>query len=222
VNVEGIRARIAAAARQAGRDPAAVRLVAVTKTATVEQVRALLATGVREVGENRAQELVARAAELADVEPAPVWHMVGRLQRNKISGLAAWTTWWQSIDRPDLVAPLARHAPGARVLVQVNVDGDPAKGGCEPAAVDGLVDALRTAGLAVAGLMTVPRLEGDPRPTFATLRAIGERLGLAELSMGMTDDFEAAIAEGATIVRVGRGLFEAPGSPGSAATGGGG
>jgi pyridoxal phosphate enzyme (YggS family) len=207
---------MARAARAAGRDPADVRLVAVTMAASVEQIHALLAEGVGELGENRAQQLVARADELARAAaadptvPRPTWHMVGRLQRNKVTALAPWVSWWQSIDRPDLVAPLARHAASGRVLVQVNVDGDPAKGGCAPAEVAALVDDLRTAGLVVAGLMTVPRLEGDPRPTFATLRAIGEGLGLAELSMGMTDDFEAAIAEGATMVRVGRGLFTDP------------
>jgi pyridoxal phosphate enzyme (YggS family) len=227
VNVDGIRERIARAARAAGRDPAGVRLVAVTKTATVDQIAALLAAGVVEIGENRAQQLVARAAELAgaaDPDPAavrPVWHMVGRLQRNKVAALARWVTWWESIDRSDLVAPLARHAPGARVLVQVNVDADPAKGGCPPERTGALVDELRTAGVAVEGLMTVPRLEGDPRPAFAALRAIGERLGLAELSMGMTDDFEVAIAEGATMVRVGRGLFVDPPGDRSAPDGGG-
>ncbi len=216
MNVDGIRARIERAARAAGREPSAVRLVAVTKSAGLDEIGALLAAGVVELGENRAQQLVARAGALAEAapDPAPVWHMVGRLQRNKVPALARWVTWWQSIDRRDLVDPLARHAPGARVLVQVNVDGDPAKGGCPPEGAAALVDELRTAGLAVEGLMTVPRLEGDPRPAFATLRALGERLGLAELSMGMTDDFEAAVAEGATMVRIGRGLFTAPEGPG--------
>ena len=227
MNVAGIRARIERAARAAGREPSAVRLVAVTKSATPVQIAALVAAGVVELGENRAQQLVARAAELERARqaeptlPTPTWHMVGRLQRNKVAALAPWVTWWQSIDRPELAAPLARHAPGARVLVQVNVDGDPAKGGCEPGEVAALVEVLRTAGLAVEGLMTVPRLEGDPRPTFATLRALGERLDLAELSMGMTDDFEVAIAEGATMVRVGRGLFTDP-EGGDAAAGGAG
>jgi pyridoxal phosphate enzyme (YggS family) len=211
VNVTGIRERMARAATAAGRDPADVRLVAVTKTATADQIRQLVAEGVVELGENRAQQLLARADEIG---PGPVWHMVGRLQRNKVKALAPCVTWWQSIDRHDLVEPLARLAPSARVLVQVNVDGDPAKGGCAPEGVAGLVDELRTAGLAVEGLMTVPRLEGDPRPTFAALRELGARLGVAELSMGMTDDFEVAIAEGATMVRVGRGLFADPeGSP---------
>jgi pyridoxal phosphate enzyme (YggS family) len=204
VNLTAIRERIDRAAVAAGRRPGDVRLVAVTKTASVAQIAELVAAGAVELGENRAQQLVARAQELG---PGPVWHFVGRLQRNKIRALARWVTWWQSIDRDELVEPLARAAPGARVLVQVNVDADPAKGGCAPADAAALVDRLAGAGLAVEGLMTVPRMEGDPRPTFAALRALGERLGLAELSMGMTDDFEAAIAEGATMVRIGRGLF---------------
>jgi pyridoxal phosphate enzyme (YggS family) len=204
VNLAAIRERVDRAAVAAGRRPGDVRLVAVTKTATEAQIAELVAAGAVDLGENRAQQLVARAEAIG---PGPVWHFVGRLQRNKIRALARWVTWWQSIDRPELVEPLARAVPDARVLVQVNVDADPAKGGCPPEDAAALVDRLVAAGLAVEGLMTVPRLEGDPRPAFAALRALGEQLGLAELSMGMTDDFEAAIAEGATMVRVGRGLF---------------
>ena len=135
------------------------------------------------------------------------WHFIGRLQRNKVRVLAGVVDRWHSIDRPELVDPLARHAPGARVLVEVNLSGEPQKGGCPPDETRALVDRLRGAGLAVDGLMTVPAAEGDPRPTFAALRELAESLGLPELSMGMTGDFEAAIAEGATIVRIGSAIF---------------
>ncbi len=203
--VAGVRDRIAAAARAAGRDPASVRLVAATKTRPVEEIAAVIAAGVVDVGENRAQELVAKAPALADA--GPTWHFIGRLQRNKINQLAPWVTWWQSIDTPALVAALAPRAPGARILVEVNVGDEPQKGGCDPADAPGLVDAARTAGLEVAGLMTVAPAAGDPRPGFAALRDLAGRLEVPELSMGMSGDFEAAVAEGATMVRVGSALF---------------
>jgi pyridoxal phosphate enzyme (YggS family) len=172
-------------------------------------VREAIAAGVTELGENRAQELLGKAAQIADIADTSAvhWHFIGRLQRNKVRMLARVVARWHSVDRVELVEPLARHAPGARVLVEVNLSGEPQKGGCRPADTAALADRLRDAGLAVEGLMTVPAAEGDPRPTFAALRELGESLGLPELSMGMTGDFEAAIAEGATIVRIGSALF---------------
>ena len=175
-----------------------------TKTVDVARVREAIAAGAADLGENRAQELVAKAAQVAE----PVrWHFIGRLQRNKVRVLAAVVARWHSVDRPELIEPLARHARGARVLVEVNLSDEPQKGGCRPGETPALVDGLRGAGLAVEGLMTVPAAEGDPRPTFAALRELGASLGLRELSMGMTGDFEAAIAEGATIVRIGSAIF---------------
>jgi pyridoxal phosphate enzyme (YggS family) len=207
-----VRDRIAAAARRSGRPPDAVTLVAVSKTVDVPRIAEAVDAGQSRLGENRAQELLAHASGLArdDVE----WHFVGRLQRNKVRAIAPLVAWWQSVDRPQLVAEIARHAPGATVLVQVNVGDEPQKGGCAPDAAAGLVDAAREAGLRVPGLMTVPPLEGDPRPHFARLRSLVQRLGLDTLSMGMSNDYEAAIEEGATIVRVGSALFgPRPGSP---------
>jgi pyridoxal phosphate enzyme (YggS family) len=204
-----VRARIASAARGAGRQPDAVTLVAVSKTVPVEVVEAALAAGQLQFGENRAQELLTKAEALATRAPAPIWHFVGQLQRNKVRLVAPHVACWQSVDRPELVHELAKFAPGARVLVQVNVGAEPQKAGCDPAAAPGLVDELRAAGLDVAGLMTVPPAGVDPRPFFATLRGLGERLELPDLSMGMTGDFEAAIGEGATIVRVGNAVFGA-------------
>ncbi len=205
--VAEVRARIAAAARAAGRDPADVTLIAVTKTVAVEQISAALAAGIADLGENRAQELLAKAPQLVDQNPR--WHFIGRLQRNKINPLAPWVTLWHTADRPDQAIALGRIKPRPRVLVQVNVDDDPAKGGCPPEATAGVVDALRSTGVDVLGLMTVPRLGSDPRRAFALLRELALGLELAELSMGMTNDFEAAIAEGATLIRVGRALFGA-------------
>jgi hypothetical protein len=176
----------------------------VSKTIAAARVAEALAAGVVDLGENRAQELLAKAAEIG---ARSRWHFIGQLQRNKIAALARVVDTWHSIDRVGLVEPLARHAPGARLLVQVNLSGEPQKGGCPPGETGALVGRLRDAGLVVDGLMTVPAAEGDPRPTFAALREMGDSLQLPELSMGMTGDFEAAIGEGATIVRIGSAIF---------------
>jgi pyridoxal phosphate enzyme (YggS family) len=209
--VTEIRERIEAAARRAGRDPASVRLVAASKTVPAARVAEVVACGVTDVGENRAQELLAKAEELASARARGgtevCWHFLGRLQRNKVRGLAPLVTWWQSVDRESLGATIARHAPGARVLVEVNVGAEPQKGGCAPGEVEALVDALRADGLRVEGLMTIPPAHDDPRPWFAALREQASDLGLPQLSMGMTDDYEVAVEEGATMVRVGRALF---------------
>jgi pyridoxal phosphate enzyme (YggS family) len=220
-NLEEIRERIASAATTAGRDPADVTLVVVTKTVPEARVREALAAGARDLGENRAQELVAKADSLREAVlgeaahaggPAadallPRWHFIGRLQRNKVRMLAPHVDLWHSIDRSELADPLARYAPGARVLVEVNLSDEPQKGGCRPQEAPALVEGLAGAGLVVEGLMTVPAAVGDPRPAFAALRDLAGRLGLSQLSMGMTSDFEPAVAEGATIVRVGSAVF---------------
>jgi pyridoxal phosphate enzyme (YggS family) len=197
-----VRDRIATAAARAGRDPASITLVAATKTVDVARVQQVVDAGVIDVGENRAQELLSKTS----VQGAR-WHFLGQLQRNKVRQLAPWVRCWQSVDRPELGAEIARRAAGARVLVEVNVGEEPQKGGCVPGDVPALVDALRAEGLDVAGLMAVPPHGDDPRRWFTQLREQGAALGLAELSMGMTDDFEVAVEEGATIVRVGRALF---------------
>jgi pyridoxal phosphate enzyme (YggS family) len=208
-NVAALRARVEAAARRAGRAPASVTLVGATKTVDVERVAAALAAGLTDVGENRAQELLAKAPVLANEPAPPRWHFLGALQRNKVKALAPWVRCWQSVDRVALARTIADHAPGAQVLIEVNLAGEAQKAGCAVDDAPALVDEARALGLDVAGLMAVPPHEDDPRPWFARLRALGERLGLPELSMGMTDDFEAAIEEGATIVRVGRAIFGA-------------
>lgn len=201
--VAAVRDRI----RSAGGDPGATTLVAVTKGFGPDAVEAALAAGLRDVGENYAQELETKAAALAG---APVrWHFVGRLQSNKVRLVADIVAVWQSVDRASLVAPLGARAKGATVLVQVDVSGEPGKGGCPPTAVPALVEALDAAGLRVAGLMAVGA-GGPPeaaRAGFRALVALADRLGLAERSMGMSGDLEVAVQEGSTMVRIGRSLF---------------
>ena len=193
------------AAGRAGRVPGAVTLVAATKTASAGAIAEAIDAGVRDVGENRAQELVAKAPQLAEHEPR--WHFVGPLQRNKVRSLAPWVACWQTVDRRALGAEIAARAPGARVLIEVNLAGEPQKAGIEPARVGELADELRAMDLDVAGLMAIPPFDGEARRWFAALRAIAERHELEQLSMGMTADYEIAVEEGATIVRIGRAIF---------------
>jgi uncharacterized pyridoxal phosphate-containing UPF0001 family protein len=137
------------------------------------------------------------------------WHFLGHVQRNKVRDLADVVGLWQGVDRAAAGAEIAKRAPGAAVLVQVNVSGESAKNGCAPVDTDGLVDALREQGLDVRGLMAVGP-DGPPQaaaPGFRLLAAIADRLGLAERSMGMSDDVEVAVEEGSTMLRVGRALF---------------
>lgn len=196
--LQEVRARIAAA----GGDLERVRVVAVTKTFGADAVRAAVAAGLADCGESRAQELLAKAPEVDGAR----WHFVGRLQTNKVRLLAGVVSLWQSVDRPDVVDEIARRAPGARILVQVNVSAEPQKGGCEPAEVAALVSSARDSGLEVAGLMCVPAAE-EPRAGFRLLRSLADDLGLEERSMGMSGDLEVAVEEGSTMVRVGTALF---------------
>lgn len=188
--------------RAAGGDLDRVRIVAVTKTFGADAARAAVAAGVADCGESRAQELLAKAPEVEGAR----WHFVGRLQTNKVRQLAGVVSLWQSLDRPDVVDEVARRAPGARVLIQVNVSAEPQKGGCEPADTRLLVERARDAGLEVAGLMCVPAADA-PRDGFRRLRSLADDLGLEERSMGMTGDLEVAVEEGSTMVRVGNALF---------------
>lgn len=178
-----------------------VRLVAVTKGFDADAVVAAVAAGVLDIGESYAQELRAKAAV-----PGATWHFVGRLQTNKVRQLAGVVDLWQSVDRAELGEEIARRVPGAAVLVQVNVSGEPQKGGCEPAEAPALVGRLGRAGLDVRGLMTVGH-PGDPQPGFRLLASLADDLGLPERSMGMSGDLEIAVEAGSTMVRVGRALF---------------
>ena len=211
-------ARIAAAADRAHRDPAEVTLVAVSKTVPAERVRAAVAAGIRVLGENRVQEA---AAKIPAVDGA-TWHLVGPLQANKARRALELFDVLEAVPSVALARRLERIAAQlgrspVPVLLQVNVDRDPAKAGFDPAALEAAtaqLDALSA--IEFQGLMTIGRLTPDPeaaRPAFRALRELSEqlrarwpRLG-AELSMGMSDDYEVAIEEGATIVRVGRAVF---------------
>ncbi|TAM61788.1 MAG: YggS family pyridoxal phosphate-dependent enzyme [Chloroflexota bacterium] len=215
--------RIVAACLRTGRDPAGVALVAVSKTVPAERLAAAVAAGLTTLGENRVQELTAKAPLL----PGVAWHLIGHLQANKARTAVELCAAIEAVDSLALAERLARlvgegrrPSPGPLpVYLQVNVDADPAKAGFTPATIErdlGAICALP--GLAVAGLMTVGRLVelgADARPTFTSLRRLSERLrrdepGLgAGLSMGMSADFEVAVEEGATLVRVGQAIFGA-------------
>jgi pyridoxal phosphate enzyme (YggS family) len=228
--LESLRRRIAAAARRVGRDPASVVLLGVAKRQPPERVAAAVRAGVDHLGENyvqEAREKQRRVSELvAAAGPAPAspprWHLIGRLQRNKARLAVELFDVVETVDREDLARELARRAAAAGrrldVLLQVNASREPQKGGVAPEALPALLRACgELASLRVAGLMTVPAASPDPeaaRPAFAQLRALRDTLRdapggthLAELSMGMSADFEVAIEEGATIVRIGTALF---------------
>jgi PLP dependent protein len=214
-----VLSRIAAASARAGRTPHAVTLVAVSKTVPPERLRAAVAAGHDVLGENRVQE----AAEKIPLVPGPRWHLVGPLQANKARRALELFDVLEAVDSLGLARRLDRLAgevrPGrpAAVLLQVNVDADPAKAGfTRTTTVDALPELLGLRNLEIRGLMTIGRLVDvaeEARPTFAALRTFGEDLRSRwpalgpELSMGMSDDFEIAVEEGATIVRVGRALF---------------
>jgi pyridoxal phosphate enzyme (YggS family) len=186
-----------------------VAIVAVTKGFSADAVAAAVAAGCVRIGENYAQELAAKLAELDG--PRPEVHFIGRLQSRKVRALAGVVDVWQSVDRLRLVEEVARHQPGGRVMVQVNVSDEPQKGGCEPEDAAGLVDAARAAGLDVIGLMAVGR-SGPPesaRAGFRRLRALVDDVGVRDCSMGMSEDLEVAVEEGSTMVRVGTALFGA-------------
>lgn len=214
-----VLARIAAAADSAGGDPATVRLLAVSKAKPAADIRTLAQAGQRAFGENYLQEAAAKMDALADL--ALEWHFIGHLQSNKCGEVARRFDWVQSVDRPRLVALLsAARAPGRplNVLLQVNIDDEASKSGCAPADLPALAAAVASApGLRLRGLMAIPAPAQDParrRAAFADMRGLFEALrrdhpDVDTLSMGMSEDFELAIAEGATMVRVGTALFGA-------------
>ena len=206
------------------RIPPGVTLVAVSKTQPAEAVREAHAAGQRDFGENYAQEWREKAGALADL-PDVVWHFIGALQSNKVKYVvgrpedaedAPRVAWIHTVDRLSLAEEVSRRSQrrGARtrVLLEVNVAGEDTKSGCAPADVPRLAEAaLRLPGLELRGLMCIPPAEGDPRPHFGALRELRHGLGLPlpDLSMGMSGDYEAAIAEGSTLVRVGTAIFGA-------------
>ncbi|MFO0845487.1 MAG: YggS family pyridoxal phosphate-dependent enzyme [Gemmataceae bacterium] len=214
-NLARVEKRLATACARAGRPRASVTLVAVTKTVSVEVATELAALGVRDLGENRPQELWRKAEALNEIR----WHLIGHLQRNKIDRTLPLVHRIHSVDSLRLLEAIDAVGP-ADVLLEVNCSGEASKGGFSPAEVTALHEALqRLRQTRVAGLMTMAALEDDPercRPTFRSLRAlrddlqqrVGGRHQLSELSMGMSNDFEVAVEEGATLVRIGTALFE--------------
>ncbi|MGH9096033.1 MAG: YggS family pyridoxal phosphate enzyme [Acidimicrobiales bacterium] len=205
VRLAGVRERIASAAP----DPAGVGVVAVTKGFGADAVRGALGAGIVDIGENYADELVAKAAETEGADPVPRWHFLGAIQRNKIPRLAPKVACWQGVSRLEEGRAIAQRRPGASVLVQVDIAGIPGRGGCPPDGVVGLVSALRAEDLEVAGLMAVgpPGPPEGSRAGFRAVSVLADGLDLPVRSMGMTEDLEVAVAEGSTMVRIGRGLF---------------
>jgi len=216
-----IEARIVAACAAAGRARAEVSLVAVSKEQPDDAVRAFHALGVRDFGENKVQALLARAERLADLADVR-WHLIGALQTNKAKDLArAPLAMLHTVDRPELVTALGKRLDATRplpCLIQVNIDREPQKAGVLPEALDPLVElVLATQCLALAGLMAIPRPLDESgvaelAASFEAMRVLGERVAdrigrACVLSMGMSDDFELAIAHGSTCVRVGSSLF---------------
>ncbi len=209
-HLRSTRERIARACAFAGRDPATVTLVAVSKTHGLDAVRAAHAAGQRVFGESYAQELSRKAEALRDLDIE--WRMIGHLQRNKVKLVVGAGAAIDSVDSPRLASAIARRASerGAtvRVCLQVNLAGEVQKSGVAPADVGALAEHVRTLpSLELRGLMAVPPADEDPRPYFRALRELARRYGLPDLSMGMSGDLEVAIEEGATMVRAGTAIF---------------
>jgi PLP dependent protein len=218
--LQAVKSRIARACAAAGRDPRDIVLVAVSKTFPADAVRAAHAAGQRDFGENHAQDAVAKIDALADLDL--VWHFIGPIQSNKTRTIAAHFAWVHSIDRLKIAERLAAQRPGQlpplQACIQVNVSGEATKSGVAPAEAPALARAVAALPrLQLRGLMAIPEPTDDPalqRRRFESLRDLRNRLaadGLAldTLSMGMSDDFESAIAAGATMVRVGTAIFGA-------------
>ncbi len=222
-NIEVLFDRVRQACERVGRDPGEVTVIAVSKRFTIDDIRFAYESGIRDFGENRVQELVEKADRWADRYPDSEinWHMVGHLQRNKVKDLLGRCSLFHGLDSLRLAEALEQRASSdaqiVRCLVQVNVSGESSKFGWDPEVVEDAVHELRKHGqLRTVGLMTLARPASDPeevRPEFAKLRRLFERIqkGLGPdfevLSMGMSGDFEVAIEEGATHVRVGTAIF---------------
>jgi len=208
-NLREVRAEIDSACEQTGRDASAVRVLAATKYVADGELPVLAEAGIELVGENRAQDLERRATLHGGLFE---WHFIGALQSRKVRTIVPHVTLIHSVASRSALAELAKHAqsvrPGLRILLEVNVSGEEGKAGIDPAELDSY---LRESPVPVAGLMTMPPLASDPeqsRRWFAALRELAEDRGLAELSMGTSQDFAVAVQEGATIVRIGTRLYD--------------
>jgi len=212
--IERVQQRIERACEGAGRDPGAVQLVAVSKGHPEDVIRAAYDAGMRTFGENYAQELAAKASALSDLRDIR-WRFIGHLQRNKIKLIERARATVDTVDSVRLAQALSARAAASatdvEALLQVNVGGEAQKSGCTPDEVPALVEAVRALpNITLRGLMTVaPHLDDveATRPFFAALRELAEAHGLPELSMGMTHDLEQAVAEGATMLRIGTAIF---------------
>ncbi len=205
-NLGEVRERIAAAAARAGRDPGEVEIVAAVKYVPAAELGVLAEAGLTVAGENRAQDLVAKIDAHGD---AFTWDFIGQLQSRKVKQIAPLVRLIHSVATESVLAQLERHAPPQlRVLVEVNVAGEEGKGGVAPVVLDAF---LERCPVPVAGLMTMPPLAAEPQDSrrwFAALRELAAARGLPELSMGTTQDYEVAVEEGATLVRIGTSLFD--------------
>ena len=215
-NLRRVQDRIAAAAARAGRDPAAITLVAVSKTNPVEAVLAALAAGQLHFGENRVQEAQSKFPALRPAHPAMRLHIIGGLQTNKARDAVKLGDVIETVDRPrlaDAIAEaIAKEGRTPQLLVQINVGDEEQKSGISRADADGFIDECKGRfGAALAGLMCIPPAEGDPAPHFAWLADRAAKHALPIVSMGMSGDFEIAVAHGATHVRVGSAIFGARG-----------
>jgi len=217
-NLQAVTARIAVAARAVGRAPSSIAMLAVSKSHPAEQVRAAYAAGQREFGESYAQEAVDKITELSDLPL--VWHFIGPIQGNKTRAIAEQFAWVHSVAREKIALRLAQARPPSRgplqVCLQVNVSGEASKSGVAPEQLRALAEVVRALpGLKLRGLMAIPEPSDDvalQRSRFAAVRALLDQLnaadfGLDTLSMGMSHDLEAAVMEGATMVRVGTAIF---------------
>ena len=213
-NYQQILERTRNAARRAGRAENSIRLIAVTKTVAPDRIQEAAACGIKHIGENRVQEALSKRTALADLDLA--WHFIGHLQTNKAKKVVEHFDWVHSVDRTEAAEALARHAVNRApfpVLVEVKLRDEPNKSGAAESDLASLVAAFRSLDtLHLRGFMAVPPPVDNPedaRPFFRRLKQLATDFGLSELSMGMTHDFEVAVEEGATMIRIGTGLFGA-------------
>ena len=211
-NIEQVKARIARACQRAGRSPEEITIIAVTKTVDPPAIAAAFELGITHFGENKVQEAVAKIGLLSGLKPRPTWHMIGHLQTNKAKVAIELFDIIHSVDSVRLAEVLSQRTRKALpILLEVNVSGEASKSGFSVAEVTPALEAIsRLPRLEIKGLMTMAPLIADAeqvRPVFQQLRSLRDSTGLEHLSMGMTDDFEVAIEEGATMVRIGRAIF---------------
>lgn len=211
-NVRDLERRITKAAERANRSPKEITLVVVTKTVEPLLIQQAFDAGIKHFGENRVQEARRKIEQLSSLEPPPTWHMIGHLQTNKAVAATELFHMIQSVDSIRLAEAISHHTKhNIPTLLQVNISGEASKSGFSPSEVSAAAEQIASLPyLEVKGLMTIAPLTNDPeevRPVFRQLRLLRDSLGLEHLSMGMTDDFEAAIEEGATILRIGRAIF---------------